>query len=388
MERKDSITIINRNYPPGNGITGESANHLAKHLIQYHNIEVNIVHVDGKYPGGNNTKIAHGKISKVNSIYNGKHKILRLIGSFIESYRLIRKAKSLESDFNIVMTDPPFLNFWSAKIFKQNQHWIAWNMDLFPEAFAASNLSKKTNVFYKYIDKTLRKNKPIANISLGILQQEFVNKKYALTDSTKSFIIPCGITTVKEEKEKPQWYNDDSKIYFGYCGNLGEAHSVEFVSTLIQQLDPEKHKFILSVYGTKSRQLLDKVSNHKVVTIVDFVYKKDLPFIDIHLVSLTPNWNHVCVPSKAVSAVCSGSTFLYSGSKDCDNWNMLNKAGWFIDLENNLKNQINNFLQNLTDSEIKEKKNHAIEISSKLNNELIIAYDKLAKFIKSKNNYA
>ena len=76
--------------------------------------------------------------------------------------------------------------------------------------------------------------------------------------------------------------------------------------------------------------------------------------IDIHLVTLLQKWDHVCVPSKAISAVSQGSAILFESSELNDNWQLLKDAGWRINF-NDFK-AVSKFMSNVTKDLILIKK--------------------------------
>ena len=123
----------------------------------------------------------------------------------------------------------------------------------------------------------------------------------------------------------------DDKVYLGYCGNLGEAHSDLFVQAVMERLDPHKHVFILSVYGSRADAVLESARGIEAVRIVRSVPRRHLTFIDVHLVSLRSEWSHVCSPSKGFSAVCSGSALLFCGATDTDLDHYLRPATILVD---------------------------------------------------------
>lgn len=366
MDQKTSVsvTIVNRNYPPSSGITGVSAHELAGYL-ERQGVEVKVVTIDGQYEGGVSVFKGNGNIIRLPAWHTGKHKLKRLIGSVIEAYFLVKKAIQVNEGTIILMTDPPFLHFWAALLFGKKTQWMLWAMDVYPEAFAANGLIAKDHILYRFFIKKIKKSIPKKLIALGPFQAAFINKRYP--SKIPNFILPCGVYK-KDNKEAvlPKWRKKDAKIYFGYIGNLGEAHSLKTIKTLIEQLDPTKHHFILSVYGSKANSILDFVKDNPVVTIVQSVARHQLSFIDIHAISLLPSWNHVCVPSKAVSGVCAGSTILFFGSSQVDTWNLLKEAGWNIEGEGQLEEQIQLFLATLSAEEIAVKKMYAEQVAIEL----------------------
>lgn len=361
------VTIINKNYPPSKGITGQSANELATYL-QQQGVQVNVVCTTAAYQGGVGDKVeATGNVYPIKSIYGGKNNILRLVASFIEGFLLIRKAKKTGAKgWFIVMTDPPFLGLWAA-VFLRSQQWILWTMDLYPQAFASANLVSEKNPLYKLMANTIRKSPPTAMINLGKWQAEYMLNFYS--KQIPAIIFPCGIWEPESEgknSQYPDWYTGDSFNYIGYCGNLGEAHSLEFIIAALDRFDARKFKFILSVYGAHGKKALAHAAQKESVIIIDNVKREHLHLIDIHLVTLKEVWNHVCVPSKAFSAVCSGSGILFCGNEENDNWHYLQKAAWRVNdncsIDVSLQSVFNADLKN----EIGVKRGAALQIRSEL----------------------
>jgi len=374
-----SVTIVNRNYPPSSGITGVSAHQLAGYL-EAQGIEVKIVTIDGQYGGGVLISKVNGKVFKLPAWYNGKHKLKRLIGTFIESFHLVKKAIKVNRGTIILMTDPPFLHFWAALLLNKNTPWILWTMDLYPEAFAANGLIDKENFIYRFYMKIIKRITPKKVIALGSFQAEYINKRYKST--IPNFILPCGVFHKKDIKGIPKWHEGSNKIHFGYVGNLGEAHSLIALKTLIEQLDPIRHHFILSVYGSKATSILEFVKDNPVVTVVEKVERHQLTYIDIHTISLLPSWNNICVPSKAVSGVCAGSTILFFGSQQIDTWDLLQNAGWMIKEDNQLRNRIKLFLSNLSPTVIATKKEQSEQVSVNLQAMTLKGFEQIAAHIK------
>jgi hypothetical protein len=357
------VVIINRNYPPRTGVTGESACTLATYLQDEHSVDISVVTVRSAYSGGGTILEPVGTVHEIGSLYDGKKKLIRLFASFVESFRLVWKARRLAGSQTIVMTDPPFLAFWAAILLGKKRHWTLWSMDLFPDAFVAGNLISKKSIFYQVLNNLVYRTAPKSLIALGPLQAEYLHSKYDRSIDTA--IIPCGVYQHKSADEIPEWKsNHTDKIVMGYCGNLGEAHSIDFLKAIIEQLDPKKHHLVLSLYGVRAAEVLKSISpQQEGISIVSSVAREELGFIDIHLVSLLKHWSHVCVPSKAVSAVCSGSAFLFYGTTDCDNWKLLSNAGWIIEEtdRSNVRREVASFFSTLNRDTLAAKQQLAKE---------------------------
>ncbi len=372
------ITIVNRHYPPNINITGENAWDLANYLIEKHKIEVSIVHIDRKYEGGGNKRESVGIIYPLKTIYEGKNKFLRYISGMMDGYNLIKKAAKLNNGPIIVMTSPPLLPMWASKILgKRKKEWILWSMDLFPEGFAASNEISPTNFLYKYALRQTYKYAPEKIIALGPQQKKVLEQKYK--KEIENVILPCGVFLDQNKIENtPSWKIHTNKIYLGYCGNCGIPHSVDFIKEVIDAINPDTQQLVLAVYGTKAEQVITYAKGKPGITILTNVPRNELHHIDVHLVTLVNSWTHVAVPSKAVSSVCSGATILFCGNKESDNWCLLKDAGWLVEDDLNLKQNVQKALASLNWVEIKIKKNNASRISAELNSLILQSYATIA----------
>ncbi|MBX3242566.1 MAG: hypothetical protein KIT80_05450 [Chitinophagaceae bacterium] len=362
-QREPVVTIVNKNYPPGTGITGESANEMAGWLLD-HGVQVNVIHSDGRYGGGGNITAPNGRTFLVKSLYDGKNKIIRLFSSFVESYFLIRKAKRItKKGWIIVMTDPPFLIFWASVLLKKKK-WAYWSMDLYPEAFIAGRLITERNFLYRFFKRKVKENPPDYMIALGVHQLNYLRKEYAR--KIPATILPCGVKKSGFDRQTlPDW-KSGGKIVLGYCGNIGEAHSADFLLEIINTLDAEKFTLVLALYGSKSGVIKEAARDRKGVVIKDSVPRHELTLIDVHLVTLLPEWNNICVPSKAVSAVCEGGTIMFCGDKENDNWEYLQEAAWLVKDDADLKVNIKEVLSRISKESILEKKRSAVQVSRRL----------------------
>ncbi|MEM9412128.1 MAG: hypothetical protein AAGA30_13510 [Planctomycetota bacterium] len=374
------VVIVNRNYPPRKGVTGESACLLAESLNQNPNLKISVVTVRSNYAGGGSSMEPVGEVHEIVSFYDGKQKILRLFSGFLESALLIWKAKRLRGTVTIVMTDPVFLSAIAAVLLR-NKNWALWSMDLYPDAFISSNLVQPTNPLYRLLHWIVYRSPPQFLIALGKLQADYLNQQYRA--KIPNTILPCGVFQPASNVPYPAWKKlNQDKIILGYCGNLGEAHSVDFLKFVLKHLDPKKYHLVLSVYGAKAQRFLDQVdAQQSGITMIDGVSRQQLCLIDIHLVSLLTKWSHVCVPSKAVSAVCSGSAFVFYGTQNCDNWDMLGEAGWLIDEADatNLDSNVKNLLGQIDHTELQSKKTAARKIGEMLNDQVIQAFSRIGE---------
>jgi hypothetical protein len=226
---------------------------------------------------------------------------------------------------------------------------------------------------------------PNAIIALGEMQAKHVMKRYSI--NVPSFIIPCGVLQTLqgncEEETKPSWAVVGNQKLYGYVGNLGEAHDANAVFGIISILNSEGRKVVVSVYGSKAEWLLQQVSGLKNVVVVESVPQDQLGYIDVHIVSLRTRWTHICVPSKAISAVCSGAACLVVGQQEGDLYQLIGSACWWLNPERCSLYEIIRVVREITDQRIVEKQRYAKIIRDNLINVRNKGYHDFSLYLKT-----
>ncbi len=313
-----SLCLINRNYPPQRGATGYFASHFIKAVKSQTSHDVHVVTL-GKSK-------SNKEITYVSPVYDGKKKILRLLSAYRESELLIKAAERRSPDVFIVMTDPALLNYWASKRLK-DKTWVYWSMDLFPEGFKANELIAAQSFAYKRYQSVLKGGNPSYLLGLGDEQLDYIRSQYY--PHTEGAWLPIGL---REGIEQIGTFisGPSEKITVGYVGNVGEAHDPGLIADCLLAFEQRGFNVMLRCYGTGAEDLLHRVDGSAIKTF-NHVSEEQLRAIDIHLVSLRKEWTHICVPSKALSALQGGNTVLFLGSKHSDTWQMSKTAGWLVD---------------------------------------------------------
>ncbi len=372
------LTIINRHYPPNPGITGESAWDLAKYLIEQHGIQVIVVCVNRSDDGGGHSRKPVGEVHTINTVYRGRNSILKLISGFLDGFFLIRKALQVGKGPFLVMTSPPLLPFWASVMLRKRGFWL-WSMDLFPEGFAAEGKISPTNPVYRWIIRQTYRTPPQQLIALGPMQAAHVRAKYNRPD-LPTHILPCGVLMHQHrDPNRPAWRADDGKIYLGYAGNIGAAHSVVFLQSVLKYLDSVRFTLVLALYGPNADQVIRQATGCDGVVLLPNIPRSQLHWLDWQLVSLRPEWTHIAVPSKAVSAVCAGSPIVFCGSADSDTYVLLKDATVLIDVERtDIDEQVAAVLQGITPALLIEKRAAAWQLAVQLQQKVDETYQELA----------
>lgn len=374
------ITIVNRHYPPNPGITGESAWDLAKYLIDKHNIRVQIVHIDRTYDGGGAIRQPVGETYAVKTVYQGKNGLLRLLSGFLDGFFLLRKALQVRQGPLLIMTSPPLLPFWASLLLKRRgiPYWL-WSMDLFPEGFAAEGKISDQNPVYRWIIRQTYKNAPSLLVSLGPGQADHLRSVYKRPD-LPTILLPCGVLMHQERDPlRPTWRAaNDNRLYIGYAGNVGQPHSAAFLTSIIRHINPARQQLVLALYGSKADEIIRFATGRPGITLLSHIPRSQLHYLDLQLVTLLPEWTHIAVPSKAVSAICSGSPILFCGSPESDSYRLLRDAAFLIEDNQQLDQQVAGFLDGLRMEHIQTCKEAAQRVAGQLQSMVQTAYAQIA----------
>ena len=159
-------------------------------------------------------------------------------------------------------------------------------------------------------------------------------------------------------------------------GNVGEAHDPQLIAEALISLKSKGYRIILRCYGIGSKSLKDMLADHDIHQS-GFLAESDLSSIDIHIVSLKKDWTHVCVPSKAISAVQSGNVILFIGEEESDTWQYLQGAGWRISSQKDIETVI----AQIKPTEVYHKKQFAREVAIKLEEDYEYGLSKFFAFL-------
>lgn len=357
-----NIAIINKRFSPLRSATGFHAYQLALYLKN----AGHIVQFITTAPSNTEIPKTEDAITRVwiNSSYDGKNILRRLLGDLIDAVRLVRKAISTDADHIIVMSDPPFLQL-IASYYLTPTNTSFWFMDIYPQAFAARGLISSKNPIYKWYLRRLRKFKPQNFLALGENQATYIQDEFGYNNE---ICVPIGLQqlNLSGSAPRPYWYKGSHLIYLLYKGNLGSAHDDQFIVALVHQLDSTKFRLIVDASGAKAECLARNIRDNKAVEIVKQLTDTDLTFTDVHIVTLLDKWTHICVPSKALLAISVGSALLYHGSDQSDTWEYIKSASWRISDEYEKSPEIALFLSSISAEEVKQKKTISTELYQRL----------------------
>ncbi len=323
------IAILNRFAPPDGAPTAIAAAELARDLAAaLPRAEIALYASRASY-GAAPVAGPDFPTHRVASLYAGKWPPARLIASLLEGRALASRA-AREADLVISLTDPPLLSLWTAAACRRwNRRWIEWTHDRYPEFFAAAGLVSERHPLYRLLARRDAGLRPDAVIGLGAGQLAHLAARRG--PLPPALILPVGLTPLPAGP--PPFVPPpapDTPLTLAYAGNLGEAHDPAALAAIVGRADPARFRFDFAVSGRHAAGLRRRLDSHPAVRWHERLATADLAAAAAHLVSLSRRATHLCVPSKAVSAICLGRPLLFAGSAEADIWRDLGAAGWLI----------------------------------------------------------
>ncbi len=349
------IAILNRFAPPDGAPTATAAAELARDLAAaLPRAEITLYASSANYRPGTAPQAGPAAepdwpTRRVASLYAGRWPPARLIASLLEGWALARRA-AREADVVISLTDPPLLSLWVGPACRRwNRRWIEWTLDRYPEFFAAAGLVSERHPLYRLLVRRDARLRPDAVIGLGAGQLAHLAARRGTLPP--SVILPVGLTSHHSDEAMPSTPTPaavppmgpppphpgdippqapDAPLTLVYAGNLGEAHDPAALAAIVGRADPARFRFAFAVSGRHADRLRRDLAGHPAVSWHERLTTADLAGAAAHLVSLSGRATHLSVPSKAVTAVCLGRPFLFTGSAEADTWRDLGAAGWLI----------------------------------------------------------
>jgi len=327
------LGLVNRFYPPDPAPTGIEAQILAGHLVQaLPDASVTVFTTTARYRRNRSREapITPGiRVVRLASSDLGRAPLPRLLGSLIDGYRLARQA-SRSCDLVISLTDPPLLSLWlQAAARRSGCRWFEWTMDLYPELLVASGRLGAGDLFYRWLLGRSSRLRPEGRLCLGPAQQAFLERQRSYRPPT--VILPTGLRSSLTFAPDPPW---DAAPVIACAGNYGEAHPPGALMALVEAAGTKGWRFLLALHGSQAPMLRQRLANHPAVTWRDHLGEAELMAASAHFVPLKRTATHLCVPSRALTALCLGCPVIFAGDPEADTWRLLARggvpAGWLL----------------------------------------------------------
>lgn len=247
----------------------------------------------------------------------------------------------------IVGTDPILSVAVSIvwKLVRPHTRVLHWAFDLYPEAAYADGLLTQNGLAGTLLEKILKRAYAACDAIIDIgpcMRRRLARYQSSARQQT---VVPWALeepsAVLPVSVDERQQIFGSVRLAMLYSGSFGRAHSYEDFLTLAQALRGESAMLAFSVRGNRAEDLSTAISQMDSntscqVSLVAFAPQEHLldrlASPDIHLLSLTPAWTGLVVPSKFFGALAAGRPVLYSGSPDSGiaQWISEFDLGWVL----------------------------------------------------------
>lgn len=246
----------------------------------------------------------------------------RFIGNLILANKMALKALSLpKPDVVLVTTAPltiPLVARFLLRFRRVPYTYLIYDLD--PDRTVALGLmqenSKLVRLLRSYQTKWLKNAERI--VVIGRCMRDRVSKAYSL-DPAKMVVAEVGadpdvVRPMPKNTEFRKKNGLEDAFILLYSGNFGKYHDFDTVlgaAAMLRDKRPDIH-IVLVGGGNKRKEVVSKVEEGKLtnVHLFDFVPEEELADLlasaDMHLVTLEPGMEGLCVPSKFYTCLASG----------------------------------------------------------------------------------
>ena len=241
-----------------------------------------------------------------------------------------QRIPRMDWDTCILMTDPPLLPWLVGHVRKKagsRRKIVAWLMDLYPEALAASGRMNERCVFYRTFLRSRQRSLEASDllVCLGETQRELLGAELAKK-------VRCEVVSPWDNREgMVQSQEGKLRNLALYAGNLGEAHSYREILEAVPHL-PEGWTVRFAVRGAKEGALKREAAGLGNVQVTGYASEAETPELlasaRLHLITMSPSWEGVVVPSKLYGCVRTGRPVLFLGPDQADTAIEIRKHGW------------------------------------------------------------
>ena len=300
--------------------------------------DVTIVTSRKMYDGSNKTLLKKEVINDVNihrvfsSNWNRKSYIGRILNYISLEISIIVKLFNITKKGTIVVfkTDPPLLNIIAYPIIKFKSGLVVnWLQDLFPEVAVSAGLFSKESLINRLLSKfrnlTLKnsnKNIVIGNRMLDYLLNIGIDEKKIIKIENWSDGDEIYSISNSENSMRNEWQLEDQFVV-GYSGNLGRAHDISTIITVIDELKFVQNITFLFIGGGVGLEIIKShVEKNNLNNVIFKPYQdrdllvKSLNIADVHWVTLDPQMEGFIVPSKFYGILAAAKPVIFIGDKN------------------------------------------------------------------------
>jgi len=343
--------LLNQYYVPDLAPTGQLLHDLAR-MLASRGHHVDVVCSRNSYQGDQRhrsiERIGGVAVHCVASVGSGRGGAFGRLISYA-SFCLLAAVRLMtltpRPDVILSLTTPPYLGLlgrWAA-FFRGAIH-AHWVMDVYPDVMAAARMADGHGILMRLLRAVGRYQFRGAGLVLapGSLVAQRVRDYYTAPHTPVASVPlwgpdfePTDPASVAEIRDERQWGRD---LILLYSGNMGRGHCFEEILEAARRLGPRGPVWAFVGDGARAAEIRAFARAHPDARIQLLPYvapekvKASLASADVHLVSLSPRWQGLILPSKLQAAFSVGRPVIFVGAAESEigQWIAASGGGWLI----------------------------------------------------------
>lgn len=247
----------------------------------------------------------------------------------------VRSLKLKRQDMVVSLTTPPALSVTSAMLSKHwgAQFWI-WEMDVYPDVATTIGVVREDSLSIRAIGSVIDWSRRRAN---GIVALGGCMRNRLISHGLDPARIVVRENWTDGKIVRPHPHPEGGPLRILYSGNLGLAHEVETIETVLSALGRDSRFDFRFVGGGAQRASLEAACRKSGARNVAFLPYCNIDELsasfaasDISLVTLRNECVGTVVPSKVYTAFAAGRPVLFIGPLECESARVIEKfrCGW------------------------------------------------------------
>jgi len=250
----------------------------------------------------------------------------KLLSQIYYGFRVVIDLIFNKSDLFILFTQPPFFFIVFSFILRlRKKKYFLYVMDVYPDLLFAtfSNFPFKNiiNRLSSHSYKNASKVIVLGECMKKRIVSRGINIENIILLPNSSHLLVSQKSDTRLIKEKHPELKD--KFILLYSGNMGVPHIFTTIKKVAKQFR-NKHDKILFVFvgsGKRLDEIKEVIHYNNVIlldSLDDVLFHQITELADCHLITLSPEYTGISVPSKFYSSLAAGKPVLFEGSNECE----------------------------------------------------------------------
>jgi len=337
--------LFNQFYPPDSAPTGQFLHDVAAMLVQRGH-EVEVVCSRRAYDGTGGpyltTRLDGVRVSRVAATGWGRAAPLGRSLDYLSyaGLAVVRLASvKPRPDLSVALTTPPYIGLAVGTLSRlRGVPYALWVMDVYPDALAAQGVVKRGSRVFQLLGWLARKERVHAAsiVALGPRAARRIDQSQA--QSTSLWGPERASEEAARRLRRARGWGDE--LILLYSGNLGLGHRFgEFIEAA-RRLGPDGPRWVFSGTGARRPEVERVASDSDSTARIELAppvaraeHAALLQSAQVHLASLSADWQGIIVPSKVIASFCVGRPVIFVGGRDNEaaDWIRESGGGWHVE---------------------------------------------------------